>query len=160
MDFFRHYLVRRTTLLLLLSWGVLTQVATVYACEAENGKKQISCCCENAINKDCKHQQSKTSNNKCDKSSNDLGENLNLDAPVPSASTCCEISYGATDTSIVSSGTLTAQQVVLLDAPQPPPLLPSSHYGLSFYRVSLPGQLATKFTLTTDTYLITQRLRI
>lgn len=160
MHFFRHNLVRRTTLLFLLSWGILAQVATVYACESENGKKQISCCCDNAIKKDCKHQQSKTNDNKCEKSNSDLGDNISLDTPAPSASSCCEISYGATDTSIVSSGTLTAQQVVLLDAPQPPPLLPSNLYGLNFYRVSLQDQLATNFTLTTDTYLTTQRLRI
>lgn len=160
MNAFRSKLIRRSTLLFLLSWGVLAQVATVYACEAENGKKQVSCCCDNAIKKDCKHQQSKPNNNKCDKSISDLGDKISLDAPTPPASTCCEISYGATDSSIASSGTLTAQQVVLLDAPQPPPLLPSSHYGLSYYRVSLPGQLATNFTLTSDTYLITQRLRI
>ena len=146
MHFFRHNMIRRFTLLILLSWGLLTQVATVYACDSEGGKKQIGCCCDTAGKMDCKTNSDSVTHN----SSNNT------------AGACCDISYGVSDTSMLSSNSAsTTLQVLLLDASQPPPILLSHQPDVLFQIVSLTiPQLSTPPTTGTHIYLHTQRLRI
>lgn len=150
MHFFRHSTVRNTTLFILLSWGLLVQVATVYACEAENGKKQLSCCCEDLAEKsDCKHGKSK-----CDSQIHNFPGDL--------ANSCCDMTFGVPESAVISSNsTSAAQQVLSLAASQPPPILANNHAisPLRFASLTLPRPLSPIAT-GTNTYLHTQRVRI
>ena len=129
MHIFRHYLLRRFTLLVLLSWGLLTQVSTIYACEAENGKKQLNCCCEDGIvKKDCKHKKTNSGNNNCDTKQGNSHHSgfdsettiYNNNYDINSSSACCNVSYGITGASLTSQASVSLK-VLLLDAPRPPP---------------------------------------
>jgi len=156
-------MVRRITLLVLLTWGALTHVATVYACESDNGKKQISCCCDTSLKKDCNKNKPK-SDNRCANPGNivDLDNSLNQNISLSTDSTCCEISYGVTNASVVSSNSSTTNQVLLLDAPQPPPLLPYYLSTVFFHNVqhTLHYPSLTANFSHTNTFLKTHRLRI
>jgi len=150
MRLFRHSMMRRIILLTLLSWGLLTQVATVYACEFKNGEKQISCCCDTAIKMDCADNAAPCNN---------PNDNTSYDSTNISTSACCNVSYGVTDASPAStSATL---QLLLLDAPQPPPTLPEYQPGtVSNYAPLVALPTFTPSSPGTSTYLRTQRLRI
>ena len=167
MHIFRHYLLRRFTLLLLLSWGMLTHVATIYACESENGKKQLSCCCDDGIiKKDCKHKKSNSGSNKCD-SSNNNQSGLDTDVTFPSniydgysSASCCEVSYGITDASLTSQASVSLK-VLSLDAPRSPPAstyLPDILNRVEITTPVYPSHHAHR--VKSDIFLYTRRLRI
>lgn len=149
MRYFRRKSVRKTTLLILFSWGVFTQVSIIYACQSEMGLKQIGCCCEHAYGNDCK----------CNGSNGDFTNLVDTEFTL----SCCDISYGVADDSITCSRSDTALKVLLLDASQPPPMLPS-------YPTALISQCNSNVTYShaplllslsrSDTYLHTHRLRI
>lgn len=169
MHIFRHNLLRRLTLLVLLSWGMLTHVATVYACEAEKGKKQLSCCCDDGImKKDCKHKKSHSGSNNCDTKNGDSNHNgFDPEVTFPgniydisSSTACCEVSYGITGTSLTSQASVSLK-VVLLDAPRPPPAFTYLPDTVTLDDVAIPEySLHHVHHAKSAIFLHTRRLRI
>lgn len=128
--------------------GLFTQVQTVFACQFKHGKPQFVYYC------------GKISDNSmgCD-----MGGTRNDSAvPLFSGVKRCEVSYKPAQCAIVITREPYTQQVLLLDAPEPPPLLTSSDLektpALSqvvHYTTDIPPWIAS-----TKPYLLTNRLRI
>ncbi len=144
----RNRTFRRLVLATTLFMGLFTQFQTVFACEFKDGKLQITCCCETSgdMSQGC-----------------DMGGGCDLPAGlVNSDGNCCETSYQAVPGVTAITPQLHVQQVLLLDAPQPPPVLVSSlshPVPVITHSYTLPHQ-GTSSPLGTLTYLRTQRLRI
>ncbi len=140
---FRRFVIATT-----LFMGLFTQFQTVFACEFKDGKLQFVCCCDEAgdMSMGC-----------------DMGGGCNDSAgPVSSGMNCCEVSYQSVPSATAIAPDLHAQQVLLLDAPQPPPILTS----FDLQTISASSQTFRFSTNTpsrvtgTQTYLLTQRFRI
>jgi len=144
----RNQSFRRLVIATTLFLGLFTQFQTVFACEFKDGKLQIVCCCDKAgdMSKGC-----------------DNGGGCNDSAGlISSGMNCCETSYQPAPSAIAIAPDLHAQQVLLLDAPQPPPIitsfdlktLPASRQTIGFLSASPPR------VTDTQTYLLTNRFRI
>ncbi|RLA45080.1 MAG: hypothetical protein DRR06_08085 [Gammaproteobacteria bacterium] len=104
--------IRRLIVTLLLLTGPLTQFQTLYACELmDDSEPQMICCCDEpgdmgmmgcAMDASCQDQSGTMANG------------------------CCEISYQSSE--VAPHPSFHAQQVVMLDAPQPPPIPVSFHF--------------------------------
>jgi len=153
MQLFRHSMMRRFILFILLSWGLLAQLATVYACDTHNGGKQISCCCDSGVKMDCAHKGSPCNN---------ADDSATYDSINTFSSSCCSISYGVTDVSPASATSVAAAiQLLLLDAPQPPPVPRHQHPDSIIADTPLiVFSTFTPSTSGTSTYLRTHRLRV
>jgi len=148
----RNLTLRRLIVALLLLVGPLTQFQTLYACELMgDGKPKMVCCCDEPggmgamgckMDGTCPDQPM-------------MGDAMMEDG-------CCDISYQPSQTAEASHPGSHAQQVVMLDAPQPPPIpvsfnfpeiVPAGHVVGFTSRSSLP--LPDK-----PVYLLTNRFRI
>lgn len=141
-------LFRQRLVLATLFMGLFSQFQMVFACELMDGKTQYVCCCDEAGNMSkgcamgggCQHQMPDSA----------------------MASGCCEVSYQQAPSAKATTPGSTGLQVLLLDAPQPPPM-PASFDILEFALAS--GALRfTRFVpprvAGTNTYLLTNRFRI
>ena len=141
---FRRFVIAAT-----LFMGLFTQFQTVFACEFKDGKLQLVCCCENSggMTKDC------SQNNQCAEQQA---------VPISNNATCCDVSYQQVPSATAFSSAQHNQQVLVLDAPQPPPI-PAS---FNLQTIPTANQTAHKLTnisllvFGTQTYLLTQRFRI
>ncbi len=143
-----HPSFRRFVIAATLFMGLFTQFQVVFACEFKDGKLQFVCCCDEAgdMSMGC-----------------DMGGGCNgLAGPVSSGMNCCETSYQPAPSATAIAPGQHAQQVLLLDAPQPPPILTTFDLQI----VPLPSQTIgflfnTPPRITgTQTYLLTSRFRI
>jgi len=144
----RNPSIRRILVTLFLLVGPLTQFQTLYACELmEHDKPNMVCCCDEP---------------------SDMGmmgcelDGTCQDQPGASGDGCCDISYQPSQVTQASGASFQAQQVLLLDAPQPPPI-PAS---FDFHEI-----VSVKHTVRFDpcfspplpnkpVYLLTNRFRI
>ena len=144
----RHSSFRRFVIATTLFMGLFTQFQTVFACEFKDGKLQIVCCCDEAgdMSMGC-----------------DMGGGCNDSAgPASNGMNCCETSYQPAPSATAIAPDLHVQQVLLLDAPQPPPILasfvlkttPASRQIIGFLSDTPPRVTGTQ------TYLLTNRFRI
>ena len=144
----RNSTFRRFVIVTTLFMGLFTQFQTVFACQFKDGKLQIVCCCDKAgdMSKGC-----------------DKGGGCNDSAgPISNGMNCCETSYQPAPGAIAIAPDLHAQQVLLLDAPQPPPILtsfdiqifPALRQNIRFYSNHPPRVTGTQ------TYLLTNRFRV
>ncbi|HHI93706.1 MAG TPA: hypothetical protein ENK04_09390 [Gammaproteobacteria bacterium] len=145
----RHHSFRRFVIATTLFLGLFTQFQTVFACEFNDGKLQIVCCCDTAgdMSMGC-----------------DMGGGCNGSAGPASSSTmnCCETAYQPAPTATAIAPDQHVQQVLLLDAPQPPPIPasfdlkthPASSQTANFLSHAPPRVTGTQ------TYLLTNRFRI
>lgn len=133
---------RRAVIALLILAGLFAPLRTVFACQLMEGRKQYVCCCHGQEDKcrhgGCPHDQS--------------GEQAG----------CCDVSHEiAADASASPEGC--AVQVLLLEAPRPPPaasipsiVLPQTLLvHVSLWRADPPAGRAGS-----RTYLVTRRFRI
>lgn len=145
----RNKLFRRFVISTTLFMGLFTQFQSVFACEYKDGKLQSVCCCDKSgeISRDC------AENDRCD--DQQATHEATLD-------NCCDVSYQAAPGATAISSTPYSQQVLLLDAPQPPPLL--ARFEFQTLTVSTPTFTSPRNTSTrvsgTQTYQLTQRYRI
>ncbi|MFV2055506.1 MAG: hypothetical protein ACC707_03520 [Thiohalomonadales bacterium] len=144
----RNRTLQRRIIATILFLGLFSQFQNVFACEYKDGKLQLVCCCDEPgdMSKDCEQ------NDAC----NDSG------IPVTSEKTCCEVSFHAGLSATIIGTERHVPQVLLLDAPQPPPLLtsfvlqalPTPNYAIRI-NSELPPTL-----IGSQTYRLTQRLRL
>ena len=145
----RNHSFRRLVVATILFMGLFTQFQTVFACEFKDGKLQFVCCCDNSgdMSKNC------AENDQC-------GEQPAV--PTSDNANCCDVSYQQAQSATAISSAQHSQQVLVLDAPQPPPVL------TSFDLQTIPTENQTVHKLTdvslsvfsTQTYLLTQRFRV
>ena len=138
---------KRAVVALFLLTGLSSQFQVVFACDLMDRQPQPVCCCGEEMSDGC-----------------EMGGGCGLDEKHQLNSDCCEVSVD--DLSDISLGgpTSTASQVVLQNAPQPPPLAlrtavsnPQFKFGGAF----LPFYSTTNRHLAgTEIYLVTQRFRI
>jgi len=146
----RNPLFRRFVAATLMFVGLFAQFQMVFACELMDGKAKPVCCCDEPgdMSKGC-----------------DMGGGCQDQAggPVPDKAACCQVSYEPVPSATAIAPESHTQQVLLLDAPQPPPIpatfaLPdfsrSPAFTLRFDQATTPSAAGT------DTYLLTNRFRI
>lgn len=150
----RNSSLRRFVVATTLFLGLFTQFQAVFACELKDTKLQFFCCCDEAGEMPIDNDMSM----ECD-----MGGGCNDPAgPVSSGMNCCEASYQPAPSATAIVSELNEQLVLLLDEPQPPPIL------TSFDLQTIPASSQTAYFPTdtlsrvtgTQTYLLTQRLRI
>jgi hypothetical protein len=139
---------RRVIIAMAMFLGLFSQFQVVFACELMDGKTRTVCCCDERGDMSMG----------CAK-----GGGCQDQAPGSATSMdCCEVSYRAAPNAKATPPGSAGLQVLLLDAPQPPPIpvsftiqefSPSSDV-LRFTR-SAPPRVAG-----TDIYLLTNRFRI
>lgn len=144
----RALFFRRFVIMITLFMGLFTQFQVVFACEFKDGKIQFICCCDEAadMSMGC-----------------DLGGDCNDSVgPASSGANCCEVSYQPVPSATAIGPQQHIQQVLLLDAPQPPPILTSFDLHIilaSSQTVCFLTNIPPRVT-GTQTYLLTQRFRI
>jgi len=144
---FRRFVIAAT-----LFVGLFAQFQTVFACEFKDGKLQFVCCCDKSgdMSKDCNE------NDRCD------DQQVIPKSDDSNGAVCCEVSYQSVPGATAISSTQYGQQVLLLDAPQPPPILSSFNLQVissSSQIISFPTDVSLRVT-SAHTYLLTQRFRI
>ncbi len=135
---------RRIVIAISLFMGLFSQFQTVFACELMSGVAQYICCCDEPGAMGCEKGGA------CHDQSGAGGED------------CCTVSYQQVLGSIAIAPASHAQQVLLLNAPQPPPIpvsfdfqnVPPANHATRIAN-SLPPPVAG-----IDTYLLTNRFRI
>lgn len=89
----------------------MTQIQTLYACELMgDNKPKIVCCCD---------EPSDIGMMSCEK------DGVCQDQAGMVSDGCCDISYQSSQVAQASGASAQSRQVLLLDAPQPPPILAS-----------------------------------
>lgn len=143
MTRFRHLQFHRLVAVALLLTGLLTQ--TLFACELTDDKAQAVCCCGEQVADGC-----------------EVGGGCITHDNTLTVADCCQVSVeNAAD--ITLSATISLKSQNKLDAGQPPPpaLLSSViPIKLPAYAVALIRTVPFLKTSGTNTYLVTNRLRI
>ena len=142
----RNPSIRRLIVALFLLVGSLTQFQTLYACELMgDGKPKLVCCCDTPGDRGV------------------MGCEMDGTCQSPAGTAgdaCCDVSYQPSPVAEASHPGSHAQQVVMLDASQPPPiavsfnapeLVPARHAAGVVSRYPLPDE---------PVYLLTNRFRI
>ncbi len=143
----RNLSIRRLIVALFLLLGSLTQFQTLYACELMgDGKPKMVCCCDEPGDMGV---MSCEMDGTCQSQASIAGDG------------CCDVSYQASPVAEASHpGSHAQQQVVMLDASQPPPiavsfnipdLVPPRHAAGVVSCFPLPDE---------PVYLLTNRFRI
>lgn len=128
----RHQSFQRHVIAFILFFGLFVQFQLVFACEYKDGKLQLLCCCNETgdesggMSKDCAQG---------DKCSSATGSSNN----------CCNVSINLGPNALSTSSHLHNPQVLLLEAPQPPPLVSSIQLR--------PIVTSNKIIQNTDSYL-------
>lgn len=138
---------RRFVITLVIFMGLFAQFQTVLACELMDGKAKPVCCCDKPGDM-----------SKCCATGSGCQDQA---GPVPSLANCCQVSYEPVPSATAIAPEYRTQQVLLLDAPQPPPLpatfiLPDFATSRSTLRFNYPRSLPVSGT---HIYLLTNRFR-
>ncbi len=142
----RNPLFRRFVIATVVFLGLFTQFQMVFACELMDGKAQYVCCCDEPgdMAMGCT-----------------MGGGCGNGAPMAGMN-CCQVSYQDNPAAKATTPGSPSLQVLLLDAPQPPPI-PVSFDAPDF----VPQSNVVRFAAIpppplagTDTYLLTNRFRI
>jgi hypothetical protein len=153
----RNRSFRRLVIAATLFMGLFTQFQAVFACGFKNGQIQFFSNCDNSGDKTGDHTID---------ISNDCAENNQCAeqqaVPKSDNAICCDVSYQQLPSTTAISSAQHNQQVMVLDAPQPPPILASFSIKI-IPAVNRTTQFFTNVSLlgaSTQTYLLTQRFRI
>ncbi len=147
----KRSLFRKSVITLAMLVGLFSQFQAVFACELMGGETKSVCCCDEPSG------MSDMSSG-CDMGGGCQGRT----GPVSSPSDCCQVSYEPVPSAAAIAPEFHAQQVLLLVAPQPPPLpatfiLPDFASNRTSLRFNHPRSLPVTGT---HTYLLTNRFRI
>jgi hypothetical protein len=147
MNCFRNLILQRTLSLVILCTALLTQTQILYACESMNDGPELVCCCGDHAAAGCPMADACA-----------MQENAQQNQ-------CCEVSYDSlTDAATMHSASTVDSLTLLLDGPQPPPVIE--------FQQLLPAylQVAPRFSFSPDelliissdehTYFLTRRLRL
>lgn len=144
----RNLFIRRVIVALFLLVGSLTQFQTLYACELMgDGKPKMVCCCDEPGDMGVMGCE-------MDGACQDLAGLID--------DSCCNVSYEPSQVAQAPGTSTQSQQVLLLDAPQPPPILASFDFS-----DIVPLSHAVRFVPRSSpplpdkpVYLLTSRFRI
>lgn len=139
---------RRFVVATLVFLGLFSQFQMVFACELMDGKIQSVCCCD----------EPGDMSNGCD-----MGGGCQDQVPGSATSIdCCKVSYQEAPSAKATPPGSASIQVLLLDAPQPPPIPVS--FEITLFTPASHTPRLTRFlpprVAGTDTYLLTNRFRI
>ena len=148
----RHPSFKRYVTAFILLFGLLAQFQLVFACEFKDGKLQLICCCN------------ETGDESVDMSK-DCAQDENCSAAAGSINNCCNVSINLGPNTLSNNSHLQNPQVLLLEAPQPPPLVSTFQLGpivpTNKIILNTGSHLAfTAINVGNQTYLRTLRLRI
>lgn len=138
---------KRAIAVLFLLTGLSSQLQVVFACELMDGPPKPVCCCGEEMS-----------------DGYEMGGGCGMYEQLRLDSDCCEVSVDGLSDVNLGSPTSTVSQVVLQNAPQPPPLAHCtviSRPQPKFAGISLPFYHPTnRHFAGTEIYLVTKRLRI
>jgi len=147
MEAFRNFNLQRAMGIALLFTALFSQIQLLYACDLIDGEPQQVCCCGEHDSATCP-----------------MADNCGMHGNT-AATQCCDVSYDVvTDASIMNCTSTADCLTLLLDGPQPPPViefkqvLPTSVQCLS--QLSLCADECLQFNLSKPTYFLTRRLRL
>lgn len=148
MNIFRNLNLQRTLGIFLLFAALFSQIQTLYACDSmtDNKPKHVCCCGEHKsavcpMSDTCAmHEQA-------------------------AETACCEVSYDVLiDAAMMNSSSTVDCLTLLLDGPQPPPIIDDARFLLvPLLKVSWLSPAANEpliFSRAKATYLLTRRLRL
>jgi hypothetical protein len=148
----RNHLFRRFVAATLMLMGLFAQFQMVFACELTDGKAKPVCCCDEPGGMSGMAMG-------CDQG----GGCQEATGPMANPSDCCEISYEQAPTATAIAPEPPTQLVLLLDAPQPPPI-PAAFALPDFSRIHstvlLYNHASSPRIAGTETFLLTNRFRI
>ncbi len=147
MNVFRNLNLQRTLSMVVLFAALLSQIQTLYACDSMEGKPKQVCCCGEHDSAICPMVDTCAMHKQI--------------AETP----CCEISYDTlNDAGMMNSVSTVDSLTLLLNSPQPPPVIDLQPFSLA------PLQKLSRLPLATDeplifsrgkqTYRLTRRLRL
>lgn len=148
MALFRNLTFQRILSLTFLCTALLSQTQILYACEQMDGKPKLVCCCGESMSDGCPMSKSCAMHENSDEGR------------------CCDVSQDSLtdDAVMVHSSSTVDFLTLLLDGPQPPPvidyqeLLPASPQAN--LRLAIPPHEPLLLSGGKQTYLLTRRLRL
>jgi len=147
MNVFRNLNLQRTLSIVVLFTALFSQIRLLYACDSMEGKPKQVCCCGEHDSAICPMADSCAMHENAQETS------------------CCEVSYDTlNDIGMMNSASTADCLTLLLNGPQPPPVidvqqfLPSPLPILS--RLSPAANEPLIFSRGKQTYLLTRRLRL
>ncbi|WP_152565061.1 hypothetical protein [Methylobacter sp. BBA5.1] len=148
MAIFRNLTFQRVLSLIFLCTALLSQTQILYACELMDGKPKLVCCCGESMSDGCPMSES------CAMHANtDEGH-------------CCEVSQDSLTDDVVMthSSSMVDFLTLLLDGPQPPPVIDYQELLSASLQATLglaiPPYEPLLLGSGKQTYLLTRRLRL
>lgn len=147
MNVFRNLNLQRTLSMAVLFAALFSQIQLLYACDSMDGRPKQVCCCGEHASAICPMADS------CAKHEN------------AQETSCCEVSYGTlNDAGMMNSPSSVDFLTLLLDGPQPPPVIDVQQF------LPTPLPILSQLSPATDeplifsrgrpTFLLTRRLRL
>lgn len=146
MALFRNLTFQRVLSLIFLCTALLSQTQILYACELMDGKPKPVCCCEEPLPDGCPMSESCVMHAKSDEGR------------------CCDVSQDSLTAVVMTHSASTIDLLtLLLDGPQPPPLIDYqellSASPQAVQRLAIPPHIPPP-SRGKHIYLLTRRLRL
>ena len=147
MNVFRNINLQRIFSMLVLFAALFSQIQTLYACDSMKSKPRVDCCCGEHDSAICP-----------------MADFCGMHEQTTKTS-CCERSYDIlNDAGMMNSVATVDFLTLLLDGPQPPPIVDGQKFSPSPLPILSRLLLATPelavFNSDSPTYLLTRRLRL
>jgi hypothetical protein len=147
MHVFRNLNLQRTFSLVVLFVALFSQIQTLYACDSMEAKPKLVCCCGH------------------DSAICPMADSCGMHQQTQQTA-CCEVSYDTlNDAAMINSTSTVDTLTLLLDGPQPPPIIELQQF-LSTPPLPLPSRLLLATheppisSRGQSIYLLTRRLRL
>jgi hypothetical protein len=171
MALFRNLTFQRILSLIFLCTALLSHTQILYACELMDGKPKLVCCCEEPMSDGCPMSES------CAMQDKSAGSGFAREAPEggwagiaqhdnADKGRCCDVSQDSlTDDVVMMQSSSTVDFLtLLLDGPQPPPVIDFqellSTSQQANLRLAIPPHEPLLLSSGKQTYLLTRRLRL
>lgn len=170
MELFRNLTFQRILSLIFLCTALLSQTQILYACELMDGKPKLVCCCGESMSDGCPMSESCAMQDKSAWSGfahevpeggrAGIARHENTDG-----GRCCDVSQDSLmDVVMTHSSSTVDFLTLLLDGPQPPPVIDYQEFLSASLqvtqRLALPPHEPLLLSSGKQTYLLTRRLRL
>ena len=147
MNIFRNLTLQRTLSMIVLFTALFSQIHTLYACDSVADTPKHVCCCGDHDSIACP-----------------MADTCGMHEQTAKTA-CCEVSYDTlNDTGMINSASSVDYLTLLLDGPQPPPIVDVQQFSpvplQTLSRLSLAADEPLIFSRGIQTYLLTRRLRL
>ena len=147
MNVFHNINLQRIFSSLVLFAALFSQIQTLYACDSMEGKPKVVCCCGDHDSAICP-----------------MADNCGMHEQTAKTA-CCELSYNIlNDAGMMNSVATVDYLTLLLDGPQPPPIVDFQKFSPSslpvFSQLLLDATEPPAFNSDNPTYFLTRRLRL